>query len=270
MLTRRQRALRILALCLKRFGLRERAVAMQLARRRRQRAREEARGSHGLSKPAAFELEVQLDAIVDRDRGYFIEAGANDGYQQSNTYWLEKFRGWRGLLVEPMPELAAEARRNRPVSTVVQCALVAPDHEGPVRMRFGDLTTSVVGSQPEDWIEGGLAFGWRDAYELDVPGRTLSDLLDEVGAPEVDLLSLDIEGYEAEALRGLDLQRHAPRYVLVEIHDRARNRPRIDALLGHAYVEHGWLSPIDLLYVRRDVAGVRSATSSALAPAGSD
>jgi hypothetical protein len=118
-------------------------------------------------------------------------------------------------------------------------------------MRFGDLTSSVSGTQPDEWSDRGLAFGWRDAYELDVPGRTLSDLLDEVAAPEVDLLSLDIEGFEAQALRGLDLTRHAPRYILVEIHEPAVNRPPIDALLGDVYAEHGWLSPIDLLYVRK-------------------
>jgi FkbM family methyltransferase len=172
-----------------------------------------------------------------------------------------------------MPELAAEARRNRPRSTVVQSALVAPGQPGTIRMRFGDLTSSVSGTQPDEWSDQGLAFGWRDAYELDVPARTLSDLLDEVGAPEIDLLSLDIEGFEEPALRGLDLTRHAPRHVLVEIHERDANRPPIDALLGDAYVEHGWLSPIDLLYVRKDVAAAASAsasaTSSASGPGGS-
>jgi FkbM family methyltransferase len=167
---------------------------------------------------------------------------------------LEKFRGWRGLLVEPMPELAAEAKRNRDKSVVIQSALVPPDHEGPVRMRFGDLTSSVSGTQTDEWSDQGLAFGWREAYELDVPGRSLSDLLDEVGAPEVDLLSLDIEGFEAQALRGLDLERHRPRFILVEIHDAERNQPPIDALLNGTYTEHSWLSPIDLLYVRKDVA----------------
>ncbi len=259
MLTTRQKAFRILALALKRLGLRETVLKAQLARRRRQRQKAEAAGDDRLSKPAMYALDTQLDAIVDRDGGFFVEAGANDGFQQSNTYWLEKFRGWRGLLVEPMPELAAEARLNRPRSTVVEAALVPPDQTGTIRMRFGDLTSSVAGTQPEGWGDQGLAFGWRDEYELDVPARTLSEILDEIGAPEVDVLSLDIEGFEEPALRGLDLARHAPRHVLVEIHDRDVNRPPIDAVLGDAYVEHGWLSPIDLLYVRKDVAEGRAA-----------
>jgi hypothetical protein len=30
-------------------------------------------------------------------------------------------------------------------------------------------------------------------------------------------MSIDVEGYELEVLKGLDLERHAPEYLLVEI-----------------------------------------------------
>mgnify|MGYP001070472729 CR=1 FL=1 len=249
---------RVVTRVLKLIGLRDRVYAWRLERRRRRRMRAEAQGSDRLSRPALFDMDRKLDEIIDRDGGFFVEAGANDGFTQSNTYWLERFRGWRGVLVEPMPELAEEARRSRPGSTVVQCAL-APE-PGTVRMRFGDLMSTVDGARDSEWASAGVSLGWRDPYELDVPARRLSDILDEVGAPGIDLLSLDVEGFELPALQGLDLDRHAPRWVLVEIHEPERNKPPIDALLGDRYVEHGWLSPYDLLYVRRDVAAERAAS----------
>ena len=246
-------ATRLMTRVLRLVGLRDHVVAWRLERRRKRRLVAEARGSDRQSKPALHEMDTKLDAIIGRDGGFFVEAGANDGYTQSNTYWLERFRGWRGLLVEPMPELAAEARKSRPASTVVQCALVSAAAPGQkVRMRFGDLMSMVEGARESDWPQNGTILGWRDPYELDVDARTLSSLLDEIDAPEVDLLLLDVEGFEASALQGLDLERHAPRYVLVEIHDRDRNRPPVDAVLADRYVEHSWLSPLDLLYVRRD------------------
>jgi FkbM family methyltransferase len=258
MVARRQRVLtmlqRRLAWVLKRLGLRERVLGLIWARTRRRRLRAEAAGSDHLSHPAAFGMDRVLNEVIDRDGGFFVEAGANDGFTQSNTYWLERFRGWRGLLVEPMPELAAQARLNRPSSRVIQCALVPEGHTGAVRMIFGDLMSTVADAHDRDWAAGGLSYGWRDAYELDVEGRTLSSLLDEMDAPEIDLLSLDIEGYEVSALRGLDLTRHAPRYILIEIHDREVNRPPVDAVLGALYQDHHWLSESDLLLVRRDVA----------------
>jgi FkbM family methyltransferase len=248
-------ATRIATRLLRGLGLRDPVVRWRLRRQRTRRGAAEARGEDRLSRPALHEMDVKLNAIIDRDDGFFVEAGANDGFTQSNTYWLERFRNWRGLLVEPMPDLAAEAQLSRPLATVVQCCLVAPSETRPlVPMRFGDLMSMVDGARESSWPSLGTVLGWRDAYELDVEARTLSSLLEEIHAPEVDLLSLDVEGFEGPALEGLDLERHAPRYVLVEIHDRNRDRPPIDAILAKRYVEHSWLSPIDLLYVHRDVA----------------
>ena len=85
---------------------------------RRQRRAREARGDFSRSRPALHDLDRALEALLkDRPPGFFVEAGAFDGYVQSNTYYLERARGWRGLLVEPVPTLARAARRERPAST---------------------------------------------------------------------------------------------------------------------------------------------------------
>ena len=85
------------------------------------RAVAEALGSDRYSYTALNGLDRKLQAYLDYRDGFFIEAGANDGLTQSNTYWLERFRGWRGLLVEGLPDLAAACRRNRPRSRTVTC-----------------------------------------------------------------------------------------------------------------------------------------------------
>jgi FkbM family methyltransferase len=248
-------ATRLLTRGLRVLGLRDRVVRWRAVRSRSRRFAAEARGSDRRSKPALHELDAKLNAIIDMSGGFFVEAGAHDGFTQSNTYWLERFREWRGILVEPIPEMAAEARLSRPTATVIQCALVsADDPRERVQMRFGDLMSAVDGVKEEGWSGMGTVLGWRDAYDVDVETRTLSSILDEQNAPEIDLLSLDTEGFEVSALRGLDLTRHAPRYIVVEIHERVRDRPPIDQALGERYVAHDWLSPVDLLYVRDDVA----------------
>ena len=241
---------------LKAVGLRDLALSAVLERRRRARLEAEARGSDELSHPALYEMDRKLDALLDMDGGFFVEAGANDGFTQSNTYWLERFRGWRGLLVEPMPELHELCVTERAESIVRQAGLVPRDFgEETVRMRFGDLMSSVVGeTMDEERTAAGVVQGWRDSYETEVPAATLSELLEEVDAPEVDLLSLDVEGFEPQVLAGLDLDRHAPRWILVEVHDFETGRPPIENLIGDHFELHGPLSPVDLLYRRRDVA----------------
>jgi FkbM family methyltransferase len=248
---------RWLTMGLRLAGQRERAIRARYALMRALRRTLERRGSSRLSHPALHEMDRKLDAIVDRDGGFFVEAGGHDGYTQSNTYYLERFRGWRGVLVEPMAEMAAEARRNRPASHVFQCALVALDHPGgEVEMEFGDLFSTVMEGRPDDagsWVSNGLVLGWRDHRVELVPARALSQLLDELGVSEIDLLSLDVEGYEPQALRGLDFPRHAPAWILVEMHDLRTGREAIGEVLGDRYVEHDLLSPLDVLYRRADV-----------------
>jgi hypothetical protein len=39
-----------------------------------------------------------VDLFGRRFRGFFVEAGAHDGVDISNTLYLEKKLGWRGLL----------------------------------------------------------------------------------------------------------------------------------------------------------------------------
>jgi FkbM family methyltransferase len=252
----RTRILRVL-------GLREAVLRSRKRRERARRRRVEAAGLDHLSRPALHDMDRKLDAAINREGGFFVEAGANDGFTQSNTYWLERFRGWRGILVEPIPEYVHECRIERPDATVVHAALVPPDYPGDaVRMQFGDLLSTVHGAHGDsaaerEWVAPGLVLGWHDAYEVDVPARTLSSILDEHDTPEIDLLSLDVEGFETQALRGLDLNRHAPRWIVVEAHDIERGRSAIEAILGDRYRLESQITPLDLLYRRGDVPSDR-------------
>jgi FkbM family methyltransferase len=244
---------------LRRLHAREAVISLRHDMARARRLVFERRGSARYSTPALHDMDLALDRFIGRSGGVFLEAGGFDGFTQSNTYYLERFRGWRGILVEPIPELAALARRNRPGARVVQAALVDPEFgESTVALEFGDLMTTVSRDGARDWVKPGLVLGWRDHRLEHAPARTLSDIIDEAGGPPIDLLSLDVEGHEAAALRGLDLERHAPAWIVIEMHDLAGGRAQIEPILGERYVEHAQISPLDLLYRRTDV----SATSA--------
>lgn len=172
-----------------------------------------------------------------RQGGVFIEAGANDGYAQSNTYYLERHLGWTGLLIEPVPELAELCRRFRPNADVRQVALCSRSDDGSrLALSVHDLTTSVSG-----WPGNA-----PDATETTilVPCRTLSSVVEASGLTQIDLLSLDVEGYELSVLDGLDERMPVPRHVLVET-----SRPReVERLLASTHVPRAQLSHHDYLF----------------------
>ena len=59
-----------------------------------------------LSKPYGvekMEYHNNLLKYIDFNSGFFIELGGYDGFFHSPTYYLEKFKNWQGILVEPHP-----------------------------------------------------------------------------------------------------------------------------------------------------------------------
>ena len=195
-------------------------------------------------------LDKKLESYIDFDNGIFVEAGANDGQTQSNTAYFARHRGWRGLLVEPIPELAARCRAARLESVVENCALVTSDADGQtVPMTYCGLMSVVDGGWSDAeaeraHVETGRHIQSLTTYHVNVPGRSLSALLDKHKMSHVDLLSLDVEGFERQALEGLDFRRHRPRFILVE----ARFRGEIDDLLLPHYEAIAQLSHHDVLY----------------------
>ncbi len=209
----------------------------------------EALGSRRYSRPALHAMDRRLAELMPWRGGTFVEAGAHDGYTQSNTYFLERHRGWSGVLVEPVPELRVKCERRRPRAQVFGCALVGPDHvRETVAMHFGDLTST---ADDPAHTRPGLDASGREGYSVEVPARTLSAVLDAAGLERIDVMVLDLEGLELAALAGLDFERHSPEHLLIEALERDLMQPRFDSVLADRYELAEAPSDWDLLYRRR-------------------
>ena len=187
---------------------------------------------------------------MDIDRGVFVEAGANDGISQSNTLYFERYRSWRGLLIEPIPALARQCRSLRPRSVTVNAAIGSFAQRGTqLDMSYCNLMSVVDGAMksPEEerlHVKVGAEVQSVTPYRLRVRCVPLSDLLDLYGIGRIDLLSLDVEGYEANALRGIDFTRHRPRYLLIE----ARYREDVEEIIRPFYRVVEEFNERDILY----------------------
>jgi FkbM family methyltransferase len=178
--------------------------------------------------------------------GYFVEVGANDPERDSQTWRLEQ-RGWTGVLIEPLPELAARLRERRR-SLVYEIACSSPHNSGKtMRLRMAGLQMAGTHSSldPDFFVPGTSNSG-----EIEVKAMTLDEILFEAQAPHpIDFLSIDVEGHETEVLAGVTLSHWRPRLILIEDHAKNLRIHRALTSRGYRWVRrtglNGWYVPED-------------------------
>ena len=57
----------------------------------------------------------------------------------------------------------------------------------------------------------------EESYIIEVPSLTFKEALKQAGFSKVDFLSIDLEGYEIQALEGFDFEEIRPKYILIEV-----------------------------------------------------
>jgi len=191
--------------------------------------------------------------------GYFVEVGAFDGVNWSNTYPLARI-GWRGLLIEPQPEyvkLCHEAHAQHPGIKVLQCAI--GDHEGTAELYTGGSISTIMPEMVDTYnaTSWGKFAGLRHNKSITVKLHTLDNALTNTGVDAgFDVLVIDIEGAELEALAGFSVDKWRPRMVLIEAHelhpDKAlsKNAVAINAYFAKAGYERVHVDEINSVFVR--------------------
>ena len=153
---------------------------------------------------ALSNIDRQMLEYLNYSNGYFIECGANDGVDQSNTWYYEKHLNWSGILVEPLKNQYIELVKNRSdKNNFYNFALIENDKIDKVSFKNTNLTSRVI-----------LV---KEDTELNVSSTTLKNILVKSKAPNlIDFFSLDVEGYEEQVIKGNDFNIYNFKYFLVE------------------------------------------------------
>lgn len=148
--------------------------------------------------------------------GVFLEVGALDGLQYSNTLTLERELGWSGLLIEGCPENAAKLATNRPNSKVQKFsqAICDPKKTPTRQLEFSVPCSAISGTSDH----GDLFMRKAHAGEKKlVPCSPMSELIDRAGLERIDFMSVDVEGFELPLLQTIDFQKVQIRIILIEV-----------------------------------------------------
>ena len=155
-------------------------------------------------------IQDKLNKIINKNNGFFIELGANDGLFQSNTAFFEKELNWTGILIEPSTKGYELCKINRPNSLCFNYACVSNTYNSDYiygNFKNNDPMGSVNGTRT------------NSTDLVKIPAITLEKILDKCKITNIDFLSLDTEGYELNILEGLNLDKYHPNYILVEIYN---------------------------------------------------
>ena len=156
-------------------------------------------------------LQNKLNEIMNKRNGFFIELGANDGLKQSNTAFFEKEMGWNGILIEPSLEGYEKCKINRKNSICLNYACVSNDYKD----------NYVLGDFHNNHLMGSVNGVRNNSKNLiKVNAITLEKILDEHCNTDIDFLSLDTEGYELNILKGLNLEKYRPKFMLIEVYTK--------------------------------------------------
>ncbi len=188
----------------------------------------------------------KIEQLEENVSGTFIEFGAASGVALSNTYFLEKYHGWTGLLCEPHPGFRESIERNRDCDFDDRC----------VSTKSGETIEFLLVTNPElstikSYSESDLHSQTRlDNSTCLVRSVSLDDLIRERFEKEhIFYLSADTEGSEYEILKSYSFEK-CPRVISVE-HNFTENDAKIESLLkrhGYSRILRG-VSDFDAWYL---------------------
>jgi len=201
------------------------------------------------------QLDKKIETFVNFDNGFFVELGANDGISKSNTYYFEKYRGWNGVLIEPIGQKYLECIKNRSNKNKIFCnACVSFNYNKKfVEMTYSNLMTISNNLESDlknssEHLQQGMKYlqeGEKN-YKFGSVADTLNNILLKSNAPKkIDLLSLDVEGSEMEVLKGINHKKYRFKYLCIETRDCKKLS---DYLLQNDYILLKKLNSYDYLF----------------------
>jgi len=160
----------------------------------------------------------QNDQLTDQPASpYFLDLGAFDGRDCSNTYQLEK-HGWHGVCVEPMPH----------DFSMRQCQLVEKVLFDGSEVQFRACPGQLAGVSNESIGNNKWAAHQARCPLQKFQSITATELLSSISAPPViDYVSLDIEGAELTLLTDWPVAQHCVRLWTIEHNNESPRKEQI-------------------------------------------
>lgn len=155
----------------------------------------------GQDKFIAFLFNNKLD-------GKFVDIGAHDGLDFSNTIYLEKNLSWKGICIEPNPVIFEQLKINRNCICLNCCI---NDTRGTYKFLsvsgYASMLSGLIDKYDQkhlDRIDQEITEYGGKKEILDITALPLVDIFNEYDLSEIDYCNIDVEGAEFSVLKSID------------------------------------------------------------------
>jgi FkbM family methyltransferase len=184
----------------------------------------------------------------------FLDVGCNHPKKFSNSYFFDKNLGFKVYAIDAIDSLSELWKRERPRAQFITTAVGSS--VGTVRFRMiegeaGSLFSSIDRT-------GRTQSEMGDSTVIDVRVDTLGNILKSLQLEDVGILSLDVEGGELAALKGVDWSTQRIRIIMIENTDeKGLGDDVLRTFLvekGYVYIARFW--NLDDIFIERKLLSV--------------
>ncbi len=170
--------------------------------------------------------------------GFFIDIGAHDGISFSNTYFFEKNLEWKGICIEPNPDIFNKLIQNRTASCL-QLGISSKNEKQKflkgsgymIEMYSGILST--IDERHRQRIEKEITQFGGNINIIEIECKTLQNILDRYQIKYIDFISIDVEGGEEEVIKSIDFDSVIIAVIVIE--NNFNNKE-----VGHYLIKRGY------------------------------
>lgn len=171
-----------------------------------------------------YQQDKYLDKLFKgKTKGTFVDIGAHDGLTFSNSYFFEKERKWKGVCVEPIPEIFVKLNKSRNCIKINGCISDKIGTEKFLRVKGEFVDTEMLSGLIDDYdarhlerIDREIKEYGGSKEEIDVTCYDINKVLKENNINKVDFFTIDTEGNELKILKTIHFNEFDFDILLVE------------------------------------------------------
>ncbi len=168
-------------------------------------------GTRLVSSQTGEDLIIEM-LLPEKKKGFYVDIGANHPIKFNNTFLFHN-KGWRGINIEPNPSRMWLFKLLRRSDINLNIGVGREKSE----IEFHVFRTNTLSTFDKTSSTAYQQMGHVLKKTTKIAVLPLSDIFEKYAqGEEIDLMSIDTEGFDMEVLKSNDWNKFRPRFIILE------------------------------------------------------